>query len=87
MGAPLSQHTNNNNNNNNDVMTTSRKFSPEKSDSFELNEHDEDANVINNGRNSNKNNNNDLATTTTMVNGRLDINIKEKKAYRERNYH
>lgn len=91
MGAPLS-HTNNttnnnNNSNNNDVMTTSRKFSPEneKNDSFELNEHDEDANVVNNGKSINKNN--DSAATTTTVNGRLDINIKEKKAYRERNYH
>jgi hypothetical protein len=90
MGAPLTltnstnnntSNNNNNINNSNDVKTTSRKFSPEKNDSFEMNEHEEDANnVVNNGRNGSK--------QESTVNGRLDINIKERKAYREqRNYH
>lgn len=80
-GTAGGNQKNGNSNGGGDSTATNRKFSPEKTDSFESSEHDEDA-----SRSSvtlNSSNKHDAMT----VNGRLDISIKDKRAYRERNYH
>lgn len=81
MGAPTTLgNGTTSNHNNGSTETSNRKFSPEKNNSFESSEH-EDATRSSNAMNSSSKN--DMMT----VNGRLDINIKDKRAYRERNYH
>lgn len=90
MGAPATSTatsaSNHNNGSNGTETTTNRKFSPEKNNSTESSNDETKTSGSRRSLNT-PTSKNDTTTATMTVNGRLDINIKDKRAFRERNYH